>query len=167
MEHYRSTLAIAGVAAFGLVAAAHILHPGNYEDLPRGVQASVSRAEAPVRSVAWTSPPARADALSALSNAVVPVAQAAEIASPGTASLASRRAALSDPATPGRLSGIEATRRRRIAQRRFKVYQVALTQRLPANTAKDRRMAAHARPARSVEGFNPIRTLIHGLGLDG
>ncbi len=163
MEHYRSTLATAGVALFGLVAAAHILHPGNDEGRLRGVQASVSRAEASGRSVARTSPQARADAFSAFSNAVVPAAQAAETASPGTATPAS----LKDQAIPGRLSGVEPTSRRRVAQRRLKVYQVSLTQKLSANTANDGRMAAGGRPAKSVDGVNPIRTLIHGLGLDG
>lgn len=35
MEHYRSTLGTAAIAAIGLLVAARVLHPGNFEHSPR------------------------------------------------------------------------------------------------------------------------------------
>lgn len=35
MEHYRSTLSTTAIAVLGLVVAARVLHPGNYEEQPR------------------------------------------------------------------------------------------------------------------------------------
>jgi hypothetical protein len=59
MEHYRSTLSTAAIAIFGLVAAAHVLHPGNYE--PTGRQARVVAITREVSSTPtiWTDPPHR------------------------------------------------------------------------------------------------------------
>ncbi len=54
MEHYRSTLGTAAVAAIGLFVAARVLHPGNFEYSPRVVR--------PVQShAATTSTSARSD----------------------------------------------------------------------------------------------------------
>ena len=78
MERYKSTLATAAVAAFGLVAAAHILHPGNYEDPPRHVRTPIAAVEGPISTMAWVDPLAHASVSSALSNAVITTAQAAE-----------------------------------------------------------------------------------------
>ncbi|WP_147941105.1 hypothetical protein [Methylobacterium sp. WL64] len=41
MEHYRSTLATTAIAAFGLLVAAHVLHPGNYERSERNIRVVV------------------------------------------------------------------------------------------------------------------------------
>lgn len=38
MEHYRSTLGTAAVASVGLLMAARVLHPGNFEELPRAAR---------------------------------------------------------------------------------------------------------------------------------
>ncbi|MEE7438385.1 hypothetical protein MOR12E_03345 [Methylobacterium oryzae] len=66
MEHYRSTLGTTAVAVFGLVAAAHILHPGNYEVQTRPARPAVTDAApvskpaaAPVTRSAWVDPPAK------------------------------------------------------------------------------------------------------------
>ena len=47
MEHYRSTLGFAAFAACSLVAAGHILHPGNYETQTRTRRVVRVTAEAP------------------------------------------------------------------------------------------------------------------------
>ncbi|MER2198522.1 hypothetical protein [Methylobacterium brachiatum] len=59
MEHYKSTLATTAVAACGLLAAAHILHPGNYEKLDRKVRVVVIANETSAVSTIWTDPPHR------------------------------------------------------------------------------------------------------------
>lgn len=59
MEHYKSTLATTAVAAFGLLAAAHILHPGNYERPDRKVRVVVIANETSAASTIWTDPPHR------------------------------------------------------------------------------------------------------------
>ena len=47
MEHYRSTLAFTAFAACGLVAAGHILRPGNYNTHRHPVRIAIVTAEAP------------------------------------------------------------------------------------------------------------------------
>ncbi|WP_144426455.1 hypothetical protein [Methylobacterium sp. ARG-1] len=59
MEHYKSTLATTAVAAFGLLAAAHILHPGNYERPDRKVRVVVIANETSPAPTIWTDPPHR------------------------------------------------------------------------------------------------------------
>lgn len=63
MEHYRSTLATTAVAVCGLLAAAHLLHPGNYENQPRAARPIAHArvvavtAEAAQASAPWVDPP--------------------------------------------------------------------------------------------------------------
>jgi hypothetical protein len=52
MEHYRSTLGTAAVAAIGLLVAARVLHPGNFEELPGPARPVASQSEAALTSVA-------------------------------------------------------------------------------------------------------------------
>ncbi|MCJ2115008.1 hypothetical protein MKK65_00025 [Methylobacterium sp. J-001] len=59
MEHYRSTLATTAIAAFGLLAAAHILHPGNYERQDRNVRVVVVANETAAMPRIWNDPPRR------------------------------------------------------------------------------------------------------------
>lgn len=59
MEHYRSTLAVTAIAVVGLVAAAHVLHPGNYERSDRGARVVMVAVEAPSKPTAWTDPPTK------------------------------------------------------------------------------------------------------------
>lgn len=59
MERYRSTLATTALAALGLVVAAHVLHPGNYERVSRQARVVTVMAETPSVSTIWTDPPQR------------------------------------------------------------------------------------------------------------
>ncbi|MCJ2024742.1 hypothetical protein [Methylobacterium sp. J-067] len=51
MEHYRSTLGTAAIAAIGLFVAARVLHPGNFEKLPRAARPVASQSGAASTSV--------------------------------------------------------------------------------------------------------------------
>lgn len=57
MEHYKSTLATTAIAAFGLLAATHVLHPGNYERSDRNVRVVVVADETAAAPTIWTDPP--------------------------------------------------------------------------------------------------------------
>lgn len=59
MEHYRSTLATTAIAAFGLLVAAHVLHPGNYERSERNVRVVVVADETAAVPTIWADPPHR------------------------------------------------------------------------------------------------------------
>ena len=59
MEHYRSTLATTAIAALGLFVAAHVLHPGNYEQSDRRVRVIKIAREASAAPTIWTNPPDR------------------------------------------------------------------------------------------------------------
>lgn len=59
MEHYRSTLATTAIAVAGLLAAAHVLHPGNYERSDRRARVVTVAIDAPSTSTAWTDPPGK------------------------------------------------------------------------------------------------------------
>ena len=59
MEHYRSTLAVTAIAVVGLVAAAHILHPGNYERSDLTARVVAVAIETPSKPTAWTDPPTK------------------------------------------------------------------------------------------------------------
>jgi len=59
MEHYRSTLATTAIAVAGLLAAAHVLHPGNYERSDRRARVVTVAINAPSTSPAWTDPPGK------------------------------------------------------------------------------------------------------------
>ncbi|MCJ2048478.1 hypothetical protein [Methylobacterium sp. J-070] len=175
MEHYKSTLATAAVAAFGLVAAARILHPGNYEDLPRQVRTPAMIAEAPSGTVAWVNPPARTIAVSSLSNAVITTAQAAEV---GPTQAARPTAAIVADATSARpevqpaqssteqVQKLVAPPRHKITQRRTRVHQASLTRSAPNKPAVEELSSAPEAPPKTSDRFDPIGSLIHGLGLD-
>ena len=175
MEHFKSTLATAAVAAFGLVAAAHILHPGNYEDLPRQVRAPVVSAEARASTMAWVDPPARAGAISVLSDAMITTAQAAEAgptqAPQPTATTVAETPVSQPDVQEARASGeqlrkVEAPRRHRVAQRRIRVHQASLTRSSPRMSAAEEQPSAPEAPSKPANRFDPIGSLIHGLGLD-
>lgn len=59
MEHYRSTIATTAIAVFGLVVAAHVLHPGNYGRADRQTRVVAITREAPSAPTIWTDPPRR------------------------------------------------------------------------------------------------------------
>jgi hypothetical protein len=59
MEHYRSTIATTAIAVLGLVAAAHVLYPGNYERADRQTRVVVITREATSAPTIWAGPPRR------------------------------------------------------------------------------------------------------------
>ncbi|MGH1574291.1 hypothetical protein ACRAWG_31175 [Methylobacterium sp. P31] len=184
MGHRKSILA-ATLAVFGLVAAAHIARSGKPEAVPEHVQAPALNAKPPVKAMAWVDPPARADALSVLSDAVVTTARATEVAKPeildnqprATQALqpkavvrkatVSRAIAHGDQASAERRRKAEVPRRHRMAQRRIRLFQASLTRRIPAAPDMDEQAPPPAPAPKAADQSDPIRILIHGLGLDG
>ncbi|MGC5780228.1 hypothetical protein [Methylobacterium sp. NFXW15] len=59
MEHYRSTLTTTAIAVLGLVGAAHVLHPGNYERTHRQARVVAITREVLSTPTIWTDPPRR------------------------------------------------------------------------------------------------------------
>lgn len=59
MEHYRSTLATTAIAVIGLLVAAHVLHPGNYERPDRRARVVTVAIEAPSPATIWSDPPTK------------------------------------------------------------------------------------------------------------
>lgn len=59
MEHYRSTLAATATAVIGLLIAAHVLHPGNYERSDRKSRVVKVVVQTPTSSTIWTDPPTK------------------------------------------------------------------------------------------------------------
>jgi cytochrome c556 len=186
MGHRKSILAAALLAAFGLGTAAHIVRSGSSEPVPQYGQAPILNARSTVSAMAWVNPPARASALSALSNAVVTTAQAAEVTRPENADAeehqatqAIQRRATERKATAARLKAqrerVLAERLRRakallqhkLAQHRMRLFQASLTRRMPRAPKVGEQAPLPAPAPRAVDQSDPIRILIHGLGLDG
>lgn len=157
MEHFKSTIATTAIAAFGLVAAAHILHPGNYErtTYPSRPVATVAAQPAPQ---AWVNPPA-----SPVVSVAAPVIQA-EAPQPVPAPVAWTSARVEAPAPVRTAEAVPEAHRKRGAHRRklsqhpAPVRQAALAQ--PAQPVADA-------PARKPEAnrIDPIGDIIRGLGL--
>lgn len=59
MEHYLSTHLTTAIAVLGLVGAAHVLHPGNYERTDRQTRVVAVIREVPSTPTIWTDPPRR------------------------------------------------------------------------------------------------------------
>jgi hypothetical protein len=174
MEHYRSTLATTAIAVFGLVVAAHTLHPGNYEVQTRSARPISAPVAAPV---AWTDPPARiagpettgairraAEAPSARPSAV-PAPQLAAVTPPVAAPALPLPREMADSAEP--LPKATAVHRVRGSERA--VRRVARLRH--ARTAQADRAAIAppaARPAQaapdSATRIDPIGDIIRGLG---
>jgi hypothetical protein len=177
MEHYRSTLATTAIAVFGLVVAAHTLHPGNYE-----VQTRPARpVAAPVAAqAAWTDPPARiagpettgairraAETASALPSAI-PAPQLAAVVPPVATPAIPLPREMANPAEPLRRTA--AFHRPRGSERAAR--RVARLRHAPlARTAQADRAAvappaagpAQAAPDSSAR-IDPIGDIIRGLG---
>ena len=158
MEHYKSTLATAAIAAFGLLAAAHVLHPGNYE---RTTYPSRPVAAVALQDSAWVNPPsalpvaegtsATADRIAAAKAEPVPVAW--------TSATAPLRTAEASPAPEPRRKVAHA-RRHKVAPRQAHLAQADLAR--PASPPVEAApVARKAQPNR----IDPIGDLIRGLGL--
>lgn len=176
MEHFKSTIATTAIAAFGLVAGAHILHPGNFE---RTTYPSRPVAVVASQASAWVNPPA-----------VLPVSRDVREIAPGETRVQVREAiaataeapqTLPSPApvpaplpvawtsahaeAPVRITEAspdrrhKATHRRKAAQRPAAVRQASLDR--PAQPAVAPAPVATPKSDR----IDPIGDIIRGLGL--
>jgi hypothetical protein len=175
MEHYRSTLATTAIAVFGLVVAAHSLHPGNYEVQTRPARPAVAVAT----PVAWTDPPARiaapettgtlraAETAPALPSAV-PAPQLAAVVPPVATPAPPLPREMTSAAEPARRAAVAYRSRRfehaprRIARlRHATLARTAQADR--ASVAPQVARPAQAAPA-SASRIDPIGDIIRGLG---
>lgn len=155
MEHFKSTIATTAIAAFGLVAAAHILHPGNFErtTYPARPVATVER-----QAAAWVNPPA---SLPVVGTPVTVSTEAAPIPAPVPVAWTSARAEVpvrAAEAAPEHRHRASA-HRRKFARRQAPLHQASL----------DRAVQSPAAPAAAVAPkagrIDPIGDIIRGLGL--
>ncbi len=159
MEHYKSTFATTAIAAFGLLAAAHILHPGNFE---RTTYPSRPVAAVAPQAAAWVNPPASPAVAAAPVQVAgteikldakpepVPVAWTSATARPAEASPA--------PALEPKRK-VAANHRHKVAQRQARVRQAELGR--PA--AQPAQPAVQPQAAES-QRIDPIGDIIRGLG---
>jgi hypothetical protein len=128
MEHYRSTLATTAIAVFGLVVAAHTLHPGNYEVQPRPVRTEAAQA-APST---WMDPPARMAVTSRPEPTISETARAAaaDLLTPRMAA-ALPPGAVTAPALPSALVAPVEKARKTLVANRMKVADRAPAPRRP------------------------------------
>ena len=156
MEHFKSTIATTAIAAFGLVAAAHILHPGNFE---RTTYPSRPVATVASHAAAWVNPPA----MLPVAQEVREVAAKADTApaQPAPVPVAWTSARAEAPAKTAEASPDhrhKAAHRRRVAQRKTDVRQASLDR--PAQPA-----VAPAAPEKpKADRIDPIGDIIRGLG---
>ncbi|MFC6789803.1 hypothetical protein ACFQE0_09360 [Methylobacterium komagatae] len=156
MEHFKSTIATTAIAAFGLVAAAHILHPGNFE---RTTYPSRPVATVASQATSWTNPPA-----------LQPVAKQAElpapvkVEAPAPVAWTSAKADASSSA-PARLAEASPDPRRKAGAHRRKVSQRPAPVRQAALERPAQPVAAAPAPAPKEQRIDPIGDIIRGLGL--
>ncbi len=158
MEHYKSTLATAAIAAFGLVAAAHVLHPGNYE---RTTYPSRPVATVALQDSSWVNPPSAPPVAGVASVAAdrIATAKAEPVPVAWTSATAPLRTAEASPAPEPRRK-VAHTRRHKVAQRPARLAQADLSR--PASPPVEAAPATQkAQPSR----IDPIGDLIRGLGL--
>jgi len=169
MEHYRSTLGTTAVAVFGLVAAAHILHPGNYEVQTRPARPVVTAA-APIAPTAWVNPPARMTApetTGALAAVPVPriaaaVPSTAMPAAPLPAEMASLAEAPRKAVAARRTKGAERGPHRAARLRHAAIVRTAQSDRAAATAVAPQPAPVAADPSAKID---PIGDIIRGLGL--
>lgn len=155
MEHFKSTLATAAIAAFGLVTAAHVLHPGNFE---RTTYPSRPVATVASQASAWVNPPA-----SPVVSAPVAVAEPVAVTTAQAESVPVAWASATVPpveATPPQASRrkVSAAHRHRVAQKQSRLRQADLAR---PTTAP----AAAPAPKAQASRIDPIGDIIRGLGL--
>ncbi|GJD34529.1 hypothetical protein [Methylobacterium aerolatum] len=156
MEHFKSTIATTAIAAFGLVAAAHILHPGNFE---RTTYPSRPAATVVQQASAWVDPPAAAEASTTLpeTKPVIEARDTLPVAWTSGTAQSPEKAVEAKPAKSRRK--VSSARRHRVAQRQAHQRDAALARPTPATSATA--PVAQAQERRP----SPLTDLIHGLGL--
>ena len=158
MEHFKSTIATAAIAAFGLVAAAHILHPGNFE---RTTYPSRPVATVAAPATSWTNPPVLQPVAE---QAALPVPVPVKVEAPAPVAWTSAKADAPSPA-PARLAEAAPELRRKAGAHRRKVSQRPAPVRQAALERPAQPVAAAPAPAPREQRIDPIGDIIRGLGL--
>jgi hypothetical protein len=157
MEHYKSTFATTAIAAFGLLAAAHILHPGNYE---RTTHPSRPVAAVAPQVSAWVNPPASpavAPALVQIAGAEAEVGTKPQPVPVAWTSATAQPAEAAPAAEPKRT--VAARHRHKVAQRQARIRQAELAR--PAPPAVQPAAQPQAPQSNRID---PIGDIIRGLG---
>ncbi|AWN34484.1 hypothetical protein [Methylobacterium radiodurans] len=162
MDHRRSTFAVTGIAVLGLLAAAGILHPGNFAAEPRSASESHAVAAGPT---AWVDPPARSRvtprSASRLSDtaALMKPEPTAVLSADGTTvqPLPAQQTQVATTARTARLASGP-----RLARRVAPTHQTALVD--PASETPGGAQRA-SRPKAADDKTDPIGDLIRSLGL--
>ncbi|KAB1073003.1 hypothetical protein [Methylobacterium planeticum] len=175
MEHVKSTLATATLAMFGLVAAAHILHPGNFDARTRRATPAVAVTEPAPRAPAWIDPPSRsipATASSSVDARTTALDIFAPATSPVTFTLASTAASMPAPVTlrdgpkTERARKAVSTRRHRFARDAARQRQASVERnRLAGSSAGKSENDKTAVATERSKQVDLIGDLIRGLGL--
>ncbi len=162
MEHYKSTFAVTGIAVLALMAAAGILHPGNFERQAQPAARSHAEAAAPT---AWVDPPASRNV--ALRRAA-PLSDTAALMKPEPTVALSADYAMVQP-LPAELTLVATTARSTREARAPKMARRAVTTRQAAliRPAADEASAAQQPTSADAPGqkIDPIGDLLRGLGL--
>lgn len=163
MEHYKSTFAVTGIAVLGLMAAAGILHPGNFERQARPAAKSHAVAATPT---AWVDPPA---SRSAALRRAAPLSDTAALMKAEPTVALSADYAMVQP-LPAELTLVASTTARsaraargpKMAHRALTTRQAALIRPVTAEVGTAQQPSG-ADPA--GETIDPIGDLMRGLGL--
>lgn len=162
MEHYKSTFAVTGIAVLGLMAAAGILHPGNFERQARPAAKSHAVAAAPT---AWVDPPT---SRSAALRRAAPLSDTAALMKAEPTVALSADYAMVQP-LPAELTQVATTARSARAAHVPKMVRRAATTRQAAlvRPAADEGSATQQPSSADSPGqkIDPIGDLLRGLGL--
>ena len=162
MEHYKSTFAVTGIAVLALMAAAGILHPGNFER--QAQPAAKSHAVAAART-AWVDPPASRNV--ALRRAA-PLSDTAALMKPEPTVALSADYAMVQP-LPAELTLVASTARSaraapapKMVRRAVTTRQAALIRPASGETSTVQQPSSADSSERKID---PIGDLLRGLGL--
>lgn len=161
MEHYKSTLSVTGIAVLGLVSAAGILHPANFERSSRLAAKPAIAASAPATS--WVDPPASGQA----TRRRAVLSDVAALMKPEPTTVLPADGAMVQP-LPAELTLIATTARqaetghvRKVTRRATATRQAALSRPI-ADPVPNQQVGQASTGAEKVD---PIGDLIRGLGL--
>lgn len=165
MEHYRSTIAVTGIAVLGLVAAAGILHPANFERAARPAAKPAMSVSAPTEATAWVDPPAASHVARRRSR---PLPDVAALMKAEPTTVLPSDGVMVQP-LPAELTLVAATSRkgegthgRKLVRRATAARQVALNRQSTDVSGSDPQQSEQAPTSGKID---PIGDLIRGLGL--
>ncbi|GJD78470.1 hypothetical protein GCM10007886_26240 [Methylobacterium gregans] len=161
MEHFKSTFAATGIAVLGLMAAAGILHPGNFERQAQPAAKSHAVAAAPT---AWVDPPAsRSVAL----RRAAPLSDTAALMKPEPTIVLSADYAMVQPLS-AELTLVATTARSARTSQAPKMARHATTRQAALIRPAANEASAVQQPSiadSSSQKIDPIGDLLRGLGL--